>query len=280
MANLFNASDFATAKAKPLPIILLLDTSGSMNIVVNPDEVIRTGQTGFVDGQEVEYVEGGKSRIDVLNEATRKMLATFKKEETQASEFLVSIIAFGGDKATLVSSPTPASQLAYSDLKQTGELTPLGSALGIAKGIVEDKEQTPSRAYRPLVVLVSDGDPNDSWESTFEDFVANGRSAKCDRMALGIGEDARSGKCKAMLECFVAGTDHSVFEAEQADEIIKFFKYVTMSVVQRTLSNNPNVVPPDSTLEPPHQAQIPAPTPTPIPVPAPTSDDDEDEGYW
>jgi uncharacterized protein YegL len=286
MANLFNASEFAVSKAKPMPIILLLDTSDSMNIVVNPDEVVRTGRTGFADGREVEYVEGGKSRIDILNEATRKMLATFKKEETQASEFLVSIISFGGDSATLVNEPTSASQIVYSDLSAK-DLTPLGSALAEAKSLVEDKEKTPSRAYRPLVVLVSDGDPNDSWEQVFDDFIENGRSAKCDRMALGIGEEARSGKCKEMLERFVAGTGHEVFEADQAEEIIKFFKYVTMSVVQRTLSNNPNVVPPDSTLEPPHQAaaqepaQAPAPTPIPVPVPpAASNDEDEEEAYW
>jgi uncharacterized protein YegL len=281
MAQLFKASEFAASKAKPLPIILLLDTSDSMNIVVNPDEVIHTGRTGFADGQEVEYVEGGKTRIDVLNEATRKMINTLKKGETQASEFLVSIIAFGGNEADDPIGPLPAAQITYSNLNAEG-LTPLGSALAKAKALVEDKEKTPSRAYRPLIVLVSDGAPNDSWEGAFQDFIENGRSAKCDRMALAIGEDAD----KVILGRFVEGTGHDVFNAEQAEEIVDFFKYVTMSVTTRTNSANPNEVPNDSTLTPPAQGedQAPAPTPSPAPTPAPApipeSTDDEEESYW
>jgi uncharacterized protein YegL len=222
MANLFKASDFAASKAKPLPIVLLLDESGSMY---------------------------GDS-ISSLNEAVSKMLATFKKEETQASEFLVSIIAFGGSNARIVNEPLPASQIEYSRLSANGG-TPLGSAITIAKSLIDDKEKTPSRAYRPLVVLASDGAPTDNWESKFNDFIENGRSSKCDRMALAIG----AGADKEMLGRFVAGTGHEVFDAKDAGEIIKFFKFVTMSVVTRTQQKDPNIVPKDSTLEPPNHAQ-------------------------
>ena len=129
-------------------------------------------------------------------------------------------------------------------------MTPLGGALKLAKGIVEDKEQTPSRAYRPLVVLVTDGHPNDNWEQSFIDFVEYGRSAKCDRMALAVGGDTDM----SMLNRFVAGTGHEVFTTDQADGIVKFFKFVTMSVVTRTRSQNPNQVPNDREVKP-----LPAP---------------------
>jgi uncharacterized protein YegL len=275
----FDASQFTASKAKPLPVIFLLDTSDSMNIVINPDEVVRTGRTGYAEGQAVEYVSGGKSRIDVLSEATRRMLGTFTKEESQANEFLVSVVTFGGT-ASLVQAPTPASEVQFANLQATGG-TPLGAAIDVAKTLVEDKERTPSRAYRPLVVLVSDGEPNDCWETKLDYFIGNGRSAKCDRMALGIGQDAIQGKGRATLERFIAGTEHQVFEAKDADEIHKFFKRVTMSVVSRGLSQDPNVVPKDSTLQPPAPS-----TPTPQPAtpdapvgPAQAATDDEDS-YW
>ena len=277
----FDASQFTASKAKPLPVILLLDTSDSMNIVVNPDDVVRTGRTGYADGQAVEYVSGGKSRIDVLNEATRRMLGTFTKAESQSNEFLVSVITFGGT-ASLVQAPTPASEFQLANLQGTGD-TPLGAAIDVAKALVEDKERTPSRAYRPLIVLVSDGEPNDSWETKLDDFIGNGRSAKCDRMALGIGQDAIHGKGRATLERFVAGTEHQVFEATDAGEIHNFFMFVTMSVVSRSLSQDPNLVPKDSTLQPPTPStptpQAPTPDAPVAPAQAATATDDEDS-YW
>jgi uncharacterized protein YegL len=248
----FDAHQFTVASAKPIPVILLLDTSASMNTLVNPDVVVRTGRTGVVEGQPVEYVSGRKSRIDVLNEAVRRMLGTFTKEASQANEFLVSVVTFGGT-ATLKQAPARASSFKYTDLTADGA-TPLGAAIDIAKSVIEDREQTPSRAYRPLVVLISDGEPTDSWESKLASFIQDGRSAKCDRMALGIGEAATSGRGRATLERFIAGTDHKVFEAKDAGEVHNFFKFVTMSVVSRSLSQNPNLVPPDATLKPPTPA--------------------------
>lgn len=216
----FDVTKFAASKAKPLPIILLLDESGSMS----------------------------GSKIEKLNEAVRKMLGSFKKEETQASEFLVSIIGFGGT-ARIISSPTSATEIMFSPLSARGG-TPLGDALELAKSIVEDREQTPSRAYRPLAILVTDGFPTDQWEQPFEDFIEFGRSAKCDRMALSVGGDTDM----SMLERFVAGTGHEVFTTSQADGIVKFFKFVTMSVLTRTRSKNPNLVPTDREVKP-----LPAP---------------------
>ena len=225
----FDVTKFTSTKAKPLPIILLLDESNSMS----------------------------GDKIERLNEAVIRMLNSFKKEETQASEFLVSIIGFGGDyqdgmdgqSAKILNQPTAASEIQFLGLSAYG-WTPLGEALKLAKALIEDKEKTPSRAYRPLVILVTDGLPTDDWSGPFFDFVENGRSAKCDRMALGVGGDTDMD----MLGKFVAGTGHEVFTTDQADGIIKFFKFVTMSVVTRTRSQNPNLIPADREVRP-----LPAP---------------------
>ncbi len=280
MAPQFNPSEFTASTAKPLPVILLLDTSDSMNLVVNPSDVVRTGRTGYAEGQFVEYVTGGKSRIDVLNEAARRMLGTFAKEESQASEFLVSVVTFGGS-ATLNQAPTRASDLEYNDLTASGG-TPLGAAIDVAKTLIEDRVQTPSRAYRPLVVLVSDGEPNDSWEDKLEQFIQSGRSAKCDRMALGIGKEAISGRGRPALDHFIAGTEHQVFEAKDAGDIHNFFKFVTMSVVTRGLSQNPNLVPPDTTLQPPAHAttKLEAESAATAQVAPATTEEDDEDSYW
>lgn len=126
----------------------------------------------------------------------------------------------------------------------------MGTALRMAKDMIEDKETTPSRAYRPLVILCSDGAPNDDWEAPMDNFIKDGRSSKCDRMAMAIGSDAN----EAVLKRFIEGTENPLFYAKDASSMHKFFKFVTMSVATRSHSQNPNVImkiePPKEIVEP------------------------------
>ena len=124
-------------------------------------------------------------------------------------------------------------------------MTPMGTALKMAKAMIEDKKTTPSRAYRPTIVLVSDGQPTDSWERPLEDFISEGRSSKCDRMAMAIGRDAD----ETVLKSFIEDMPHNLFYAENAGQLHEFFQRVTMSVTIRTQSKNPNVVPTPSEIK-------------------------------
>ena len=181
MSPKFDPTQFTASSPKPLPIILLLDTSGSM-----------TESASVIAGVH------SASKISILNNAVRRMLNTFKKEESANNEFLLSVITFGG-KASLIYPPASSTRFVFSDLPAGGS-TPLGAALGIASALIEDKTMIPSRAYRPLVVLVSDGKPNDEWEKAVQDFIEIGRTSKCDRMVMGIGAEALSGEVRKMLE--------------------------------------------------------------------------------
>ncbi|MBL4799406.1 MAG: VWA domain-containing protein [Oleispira sp.] len=205
----FNPSDFTVAKAKPLPVVLLLDVSTSMR---------------------------GK-KIKELNLAVKTMISDFASAEKNEIEILVSIITFG-EKVLDHTPYTSAKDIEWQDMTVSG-MTPMGKAFSMAKAMIEDKEKTPSRAYRPTIVLVSDGAPNDSWEQPLRELVNEGRSQKCDRMAMAIGSDASN----SVLNEFVSGTENKVFTAQDSSQIQEFFTFVTMSVTTRTQSQNANVVP-------------------------------------
>ena len=245
---MFDSTKFTVQKAKPSPVFLLLDVSGSMAEVVDLENVRRTGQTLVSDGKTWELVEGGISKIHILNEAVRKMIESFSTEERMETEFLVSIIVFG-DSATQHLLPTPASSVQWADMTADG-CTAMGAAFSMAKDLIEDKNVVPSRAYRPTVVLVSDGEPTDDWKQPLESLIAEGRSSKCFFMAMGIGEYPGM----PVLERFISRTPvlaevngtailNTVFRATDADKIHEFFRKVTMSVSMRSKSTNPNAVP-------------------------------------
>ncbi len=238
---MFDPKKFTTPTAKPLPVVLLLDVSYSMS----------------------------GDKIDNLNKAVEDMLDTFAQEEKMETEILVSVITFGG-QVDLHVPYTKASQVKWHGLQVNGD-TPMGTALKMAKAMIEDKETTPSRAYRPTIVLVSDGQPTDgsSWKQAMDDFISEGRSSKCDRMAMAIGRDAD----ETVLKRFIEGTPHDLFYAENAGQLHEFFQRVTMSVTMRTQSKNPNVVPAPSEIKLDGGSVKSAASGT-------TSASSGDEGYW
>jgi len=211
----FDPGIYTVPDAKPLPVILLLDVSGSMH----------------------------GAKIQNLNAAVKDMLETFRDTESGEIEIHVAIITFGAE-VKLHQALASASDIKWHDLSASGG-TPLGTAFKMAKAMIQDKDIVPSRAYRPTVVLVSDGQPTDSWEQPLDDFIGEGRSSRCDRMAMAIGADADEG----VLGKFIEGATHPLFYAENAKQLQEVFKFVTMSVTIRTQSQNPNLVPEPSGIE-------------------------------
>ncbi|MFP4698640.1 MAG: vWA domain-containing protein [Eubacteriales bacterium] len=202
-------NEFVRQDARPLPVILLLDVSGSM----------------------------AGEKIAALNQSVKEMISTFANEESTQAEIHVSVITFGGD-ADLHTELMPAREIKWVDMEARG-MTPLGGALDIASDIIEDKKQIPSRSYRPTVVLVSDGMPNDrGWEKKLDNFTNNGRTEKCDRWVLSIGADAD----ESMLAKFLDNGEKSVLHAEDARDIVRFFRFITMSTTTRSNSADPNKV--------------------------------------
>lgn len=247
----FDPTAFTAPTAKPLPVIFLLDVSASMS----------------------------GSKIRNLNEAVKDMLGTFSQTETSETEIHVAIITFGAD-VSLNQPLTSASQIQWHDLSASG-MTPLGTALKMAKAMIEDKDVVPSRAYRPTVVLVSDGQPNDEWQQPLTEFISAGRSAKCDRMAMAIGADAD----ERVLAKFTEGTEHPLFYSENAKQMREFFKFVTMSVTSRVHSGNPNVLPEPKAIEAETvkieaRSVKPDASETQKKLDEAGSEDHSEEGYW
>ena len=208
--------EFTVSSARPLPVILLADVSGSM----------------AADG-----------KIDALNGAVAEMQAAFAEEEDGRAEIHLAVVTFGGTAALHVPLSS-ANDVRWSPMQADGR-TPLGAALHIATDLIEDRDRVPSRAYRPTIVLVSDGLPNDEWAGPLQRLLTSERAAKAERFALGIGADAD----RDMLRRFLDDPEGRVFEAHEGREIRKFFRWVTMSVTSRSRSTAPNrtadVDPPD-----------------------------------
>jgi uncharacterized protein YegL len=135
--------------ARPLPVIVLADVSGSMG----------------VDG-----------KIQALNHAVREMIEAFRDETDLRAEIHVCVVTFGG-KADAHLPLGRAADASWTDLGANGG-TPMGAAFELARSIIEDRNIVPSRAYRPTFVLVSDGQPTDEWKEPSRRFSRASAAAR------------------------------------------------------------------------------------------------------
>jgi len=214
-------NDFLIQKPRPLPVIIAVDRSGSMS----------------VDG-----------KIEALNIALNDFVESLKEEDSAKAELHVALYSFGGNNAQCDLPLSSIDQIDAPTYTAQGR-TPMGKSFRLLKELIENKELIPSRSYKPTIVLLTDGIPTDEWQSPMNELINEGRSSKAFRIAMAIGDDAD----KTMLANFVSTPEYLV-TGENARDIRKFFRFVTMSVTQRLKSQTPDMqqipqMPDDDTLD-------------------------------
>jgi len=187
-----------------MPVILLLDTSGSMGI----------------DG-----------KIATLNDAVSRMINAFKQVEIPGCQTVISVVSFGGT-AKIHIPATRVSLIDWKPLEADGN-TPMGAAFKLVGEILKDPTKVPERSFKPNLVLVSDGIPTDEWEKHLSDLDESSHGKRAMRFAVGIGADLRLD----VLKRFV-GKDGEVVPVERVELLTEFFKYVTYTVTQAAKKPN------------------------------------------
>jgi len=142
------------------PVILLLDTSGSMS------------------GQPIQELNRG--------------LAAFKEDvlkDSQASLSVeVAMITFGSI-AKLIQDFVTIDQFTPPVLEVDG-LTPMGAAIEYALDFLENRKQTYKDNgilyYRPWVFLITDGAPTDSWDSAAQRLREAEAQSRLSFFAVGV----------------------------------------------------------------------------------------------
>ena len=123
--------DIEPVQARTLPVILLLDTSGSMR---------------------------EDDKIDVLNDSVAEMIKELASVDAGHGFITLTLIAFGGDAAEIIQRNVPVGEIEFTPLAAGGK-TPMGHAFELARELIEDRDEISSKAYRPTIALVSDGIP-------------------------------------------------------------------------------------------------------------------------
>jgi len=190
---------------RPLHFIWIADSSGSME----------------TDG-----------KIQALNYAIRNAIPDMQKvaDENPNAEVLVRAIKFSSGAQWHVSQPTTVADFEWTDLSADG-VTDMGKALSM----VADQLKIPpmsERALPPVLVLISDGQPTDNFESGLEALMDQAWGKKAVRIAIAIGEDADND----VLQKFIGHAELKPLQANNSESLVKYIKWVSTAVLKSASS--------------------------------------------
>jgi uncharacterized protein YegL len=151
------------------PLVLVLDRSGSMS----------------------------GERISALNAGLQTLETEMKNDSTTSTRGRVMVIEFGGEDEVKQGLWQDAIDFKAPTLQADGR-TPTGQAVTSALAAIQaqkDELKANGISYkRPILMLMSDGEPTDNWEIAADACKAAEAANKVTVFAIGIGEDADLGK--------------------------------------------------------------------------------------
>lgn len=154
--------EFAENSEPRCPVILLVDTSGSMS------------------GERIRQLNQG---ISVFKEET-------EKDDIAKMRAEIAIVTFGGS-VNLRQDFVTVDDFQPFQLVTEGD-TPMGQAIEYALNLVENRKETyrsnSIQYYRPWIFLITDGGPTDEWKSAAQKVHQYESSKKITFFAVGVQE--------------------------------------------------------------------------------------------
>jgi uncharacterized protein YegL len=191
--------------SRPLHFIWIADSSGSME-------------------------QDGK--IQALNTAIREAIPHMRKvaEDNPNAQVLVRAVKFSNGAQWHITQPTPVADFAWTDLAAEGE-TDMGKALQL---VAEQLKMPPmsERALPPVLVLVSDGQPTDDFESGLKALMEQPWGKKAVRIAISIGRDVDN----EVLQRFIGNTELKPLAANSPEALVRHIKWASTAVLKSASS--------------------------------------------
>ena len=159
-----NALD-VTNPAPRCPVVLLLDTSGSMS----------------------------GTPINELNQGVRQFLEETRNDEAAGMSVELEVVTFA-DHAMRAIPFTPITRVNTPSPFMAGGMTSMGAALRMATADLKARRdlyrRTGVSSYRPWVVLMTDGGPNDEWWDAAHEMRTMGERGRIQYIGIEIGGQA------------------------------------------------------------------------------------------
>lgn len=180
-------------------------------------------------------MEGEK--IQALNYAIREAIPLMRSEaeNNPYAKVLVRCVTFSDTAKWHIAVPTEIEKFEWSDINASGQTT-MGKALELVAEQLKIPPMT-ERALPPVLVLISDGQPTDDFNSGLNTLNSQPWGKKSIRIAIAIGEDADYD----VLQKFIGNAEIKPLRANNADILVKHIKWASTAVLKAASSPATNL---------------------------------------
>ncbi len=167
-------------------------------------------------------------KIQSLNHAIREAIPHMREvaHGNPNAEVLVRSVKFSTGAQWHHSQPTNVDLFEWTDLSVDGQ-TDMGRALSLVAEVLKTPPM-PERALPPVLVLVSDGEPTDDFDTGLRTLMNEPWGKKAVRLAISIGDSAR----KDVLQKFIGHAELPPLQANNADQLVRYIRWASTAVLQ------------------------------------------------
>ena len=236
-----NNDDLIEAEGRRVPVCFCIDTSLSMNIIVDEKDTKATGQRISFDGIKGELVEGGVSIKDCVNERLSKFYKILARDSKRLG-IEIALVTF--DDYTMVHDFKSIKALGNIPVIHTkGEKSYLGEGLETALEVLELRKEGYKKQelsyYQPFLIVMTDG-LNTKDDEIFEE-IKNKIVEKVKQKKLNLIICSFSDNIPPALKELQKGNDelmasynkgygNPLFTMDSTIKIEQLFNYITKTV--------------------------------------------------
>lgn len=177
---------------------------------------------------DCSYSMGINGKIAALNFAIKEALPEMRSvaEDNPSASLMLRALTFSTTARWLQPTSTAVEDFHWDDVQPDGT-TNLGEALRLVARELE-MPPMPERALKPVLALVSDGQPTDDWRSGLRAVDSTPWGKRAVRVAIGIGEDAD----RAMLKEFLANPELEPLDANSPKQLAAAIRWASTVAVK------------------------------------------------
>ena len=200
-----------------------------MSLLDETVEVPRRTMTLFFMVDTSGSMDGRK--IGAVNESIQEVLPMIRdiSATNPDAEINVAVLQFSKGASWIYKEPKPASDFEWNDLSAAGASADLGEACRELNSKLSKNGfmKSASGSYAPAIILLSDGEPTDDFDSGLAKLQENKWFSHAIKIAIAIGDDAN----KEKLAQFT-GTSEAVFTVHNIDALKKMIRIVAVTSSQ------------------------------------------------
>lgn len=163
------------------------------------------------------------SRIGAVNTAIEDSMTVIKKIQNLDQQIWVAVLSFATEAAWVTPAPVPVDNYEHTQLS-AGGLTAFGDACVELEKKLDAFNESSRASYAPVFILISDGEPTDSWQAGLEKLKNNRWYKRGVKAAIDVDGDAD----KSVLMSFT-GNSETVLDSNGPKELEKHIRFVTMA---------------------------------------------------